>query len=56
MHFTPVRMARIKTKTQVTTPSGKDLEQGDSPPYLAGVSTFTATVEVNVVLSPKTGN
>lgn len=34
----------------------EDIEQGETPSLLLGVQTFTATLEINIVVSLKTGN
>jgi hypothetical protein len=54
IHLAPVRMTKIKNSRASTT--GKDVEQGNTPPLLVGVQTRTSTLEINLAVSQKIGN
>jgi hypothetical protein len=50
-HLIPVRMAKIKNSR-----ADKDVEQGNTSSFLVSVQTYTTTLEINFVVSQKTGN
>ena len=54
VHITPVKMAM--SKTQVTGHPARMRSNASAPPFLVGVQTCTATLEINVVVSQEIGN
>ena len=44
----------LRSKSQVTAHAGKDMEQGNTPSLLGEVQTFTASLEVRMIVSQKT--
>lgn len=52
-YLTPTRMAR--PKTQEIAHAGKDVEQGEHSSIAGGLQTCTHTLEINLVISQKTG-
>jgi hypothetical protein len=50
-HFTPVRMAKIKT--QRTTDAGEDAEKENTPPLLVGLQAGTTTLQISLVVPQK---
>ena len=53
-HLTPIRMNR--SKLQVTTHVGEDVEKEDPPPLLVGLQTGTTILEINLELPQKIRN
>ena len=53
-HLTPIRMNR--SKLQVTTHVGEDVEKEDPPPLLVELKIGTTTLEINLGLPQKIGN
>jgi hypothetical protein len=46
----------VKIKTSSTARAGEFVEQGNTPLSLLGMQTCTTTLEINLVVSQKTGN
>jgi len=53
-YLTPVRMT--KSKTQVTTDDGKDVEKRSTLPLLVGWKTGTTAVEISLEVPQKIGH
>ena len=48
-------MAKIKKKSPLTVHDHKDVQEENTPPFLVGLQTDATTLEINLVVSLKTG-
>jgi hypothetical protein len=46
----------LRSKPQVTTHIGEDVEKNNTPPMLVGLQTGTTTLEINLEVPHKIGN
>ena len=55
-YLTPVRMARIKTKTLGTENAGENVEKENTPPLLVVLQAGKTTLEISLVVPQKMGH